>query len=113
MKDSNLRTLGWITVIVAAELFAFALLQKSIDSNSNAIFNTVVACILFGLAVPLAFKETLRDGNQIAAANLYWIILSAIGSILVGYLVFKQQLSRRELLSVPLLIAAVTAQMFL
>ena len=111
--NKNLRTIGWITIIVAAELISFALLQESVNSEKHAFVYTLLACLLFGLAVPLAFKETLRDGNEIAAANLYWIILSAIGSILVGYLIFKQPLTRKEVITVTLLFIAITAQFLL
>ena len=103
--SGNVTTLFWITCIVAAELLAFALLQKSVDSTKNAAFYITTSILLFGLVVPLAFRETLK-GNQIAISNLYWIIASQIGSMALGYFAFRQTLSLREYSAVGLLIIA-------
>ena len=113
MTNKNLKTIFWVTLIVAAELIAFALLQKAVDEPKNSAIYTFIACLLFGIIVPLAFKETLGNGNIIAAANFYWIVLSAIGSAGLGYWVFKQNLTRKELVSIPLLLLAISAQLFL
>ena len=104
-------TLLWITLIVAAELTAFALLQNSVDSTKHAARNITGAILLFGLVVPLAFRQTLR-GTQIAVSNLYWIILSQIGSILLGYFAYNQSLSRKEYIAVGLLLLATAVQVF-
>jgi hypothetical protein len=103
--SGNVTTLFWITCIVAAELLAFALLQKSVDSTKNAAFYITTSILLFGLVVPLAFRETLK-GNQIAISNLYWILASQIGSMALGYFAFRQTLSLREYSAVGLLLLA-------
>ena len=46
----------------------------------------------FGTVVPLAFRETLRISSGIAVSNLYWIILSQVGSVALGAFAFKQTL---------------------
>jgi hypothetical protein len=102
---SSLRTILWITCIVIAELVAFALLQTSVDSPKYATLYIIIAILLFGIVVPIAFRETLK-GNNIAVSNLYWIIGSQIGSVILGYLIFKQNLSRKEYIAIFLLILA-------
>jgi multidrug transporter EmrE-like cation transporter len=113
MSQKDVKALLWVTVIVAAELLAFALLQKALDDEKQGALYTIIACLLFGIIVPLAFKEALASGNMIAAANLYWIVLSQIGSVVLGYWVFKQNLTRKEMVAIPLLLLAVIAQFFL
>ena len=105
----KISTLVWITCIVAAELVAFALLQKTVDSPKNAALYITISILLFGLVVPLAFRETLK-GNKIAISNLYWIIASQFGSVILGYWVFKQSLSSREYAAIGLLVLATIVQ---
>lgn len=107
--SEHIRTFFLITCIVAAELTSFALLQKSVDSSKNAYMNISTSILLFGLVVPLAFRETLK-GNKIAISNLYWIIASQIGSVVLGYYAFNQNLSTREYFAVALLIIATLVQ---
>lgn len=108
---NNLKTLFWVTLIVVAELIAFALLQKSIDTAYNRNVNVVFSILLFGLVVPLAFRESLR-GNAIAISNLYWIITSLIGSILLGYFAFHQKLAIKDYAAVGLVCVAFAVQIF-
>lgn len=110
-SNKKLKTLFFVTCIVAAELTAFTFLQKSLDSKKNEMFHLISAILLFGLVVPLAFRETLR-GNPIAIANLYWIIASAIGSVIIGYWVFKQTLSTKDFIAIGLLIIATLVQFY-
>jgi hypothetical protein len=105
------KTFGFVTLIVAAELAAFALLQNSVDTDEHKIFYLVSSCLLFGLIVPLAFRETLKLGNQIALSNLYWIVLSLIGSALLGFLAFQQKLTAKNYAAFGLLLLAVIIQL--
>jgi multidrug transporter EmrE-like cation transporter len=105
------KTLGLVTLIVSAELTAFALLQNSVDSQRHEIFYLLSACLLFGLVVPLAFRETLRIGNAIAISNLYWIALSLLGSVVLGYFAFDQKPSGKNYAAMALLLIAVVIQL--
>jgi multidrug transporter EmrE-like cation transporter len=107
--SSNGKILFWISCIVVAELTAFALLQKSVDSSKNSALYIGIAMLLFGIVVPLAFRETLK-GNKIAISNLYWIIASQIGAVLLGYFAYKQTLSSREYVAVGLLLLSAIVQ---
>lgn len=109
MTSSLVKTLFWITCIIVAELTSFALLQKSIDSHKNATLYIIISILLFGIVVPLAFRETLK-ANKIAISNLYWIIGSQIGSVILGYYAFKQNVSRREYVAISLLLLATIVQ---
>ena len=105
------QTFFWVSVIVAAELTAFALLQKSVDSSKNATFYILSAMFLFGVVVSLAFRETLF-GNKIAIANLYWIVASTIGSAILGYWVFKQNLEKKDIAAIVILLIAIYVQLY-
>jgi multidrug transporter EmrE-like cation transporter len=102
---STIKTILWITSIVIAELIAFALLQTSVDSPKHATLYITISILLFGLVVPIAFRETLK-GNKIAVSNMYWIIASQIGSVILGYWLFQQHLSTKEYIAIFLLILA-------
>jgi len=103
--------LVWVSFIVAAELIAFWMLQKSVDTPKHAALYITLSILLFGLIVPLAFRQTLTS-TQIAVSNMYWIILSQIGSIVLGYLAFNQKISGRSMVAVVLLFLAVWVQLF-
>ena len=99
-------TLFWISVVVAAELVAFDLLQKSVDSAAHRNAYIAIAVLLMGIGVSLAFREALRNGDKLAIANLYWIAASSMGSIALGYFAFGQKLRPQEILAAVLVILA-------
>jgi len=105
-KMTKARVLLFVSLIVAAELTSFALLQKSIDTHAPG--KVAAAMLLFGIVVPLAFRETLRD-TPIAVSNLYWIVASSLGSVALGS-AFGQTLTSREYAAIALLIAATVIQ---
>lgn len=108
-SSRTLRTVGWVSVIVAAELAAFSLLQRSVGTDvrpSVKALHVAGAMALFGLVVPLAFRETLRGGSNMAVSNLYWIILSQLGTVALGYVAFGQKLLAHEWIAFALLAAS-------
>ena len=111
MVNNSIKNLFWISCIIAAELTSFWLLQESVDKPEKSGIYIFFSILLFGLVVPLAFRETLR-GTQIAVANLYWIIASSIGSIILGYFAFNQHLSTKVYIAFGLLIAATAVAVF-
>lgn len=64
-----------------------------------------MSCLLFGLVVPLAFRESLK-GSKIPISNLYWIVLSEIGALALGYFAFKETLNTKQYVAVALLVVA-------
>lgn len=111
MVNTGLKNLFWVSCIIAAELTSFWLLQQSVDKPEKSGIYIFLSILLFGLVVPLAFRETLK-GTQIAVANLYWIIASSIGSIILGYFAFNQQLTTKEYVAFALLIGATAVAVF-
>lgn len=104
----TLSTIGWITLIVIAELVSFSLLQSSIeDDNDYKTLYIITAMIIFGTVVPLAFRETLFDDGNMAVSNLYWIILSHIGTVLLAYIVYKKSINLRDWLAFGILFAII------
>ena len=65
------------------------------------------AIFLFGAIVPYSFRETLRDENSsLQFSNLFWIVISQLGTIFVGYILFKQHLDINDWISTILLMAS-------
>ena len=112
-SDKTLRVVGWVTAIVAAELLAFTLLQKSVDSDAKRPALILGAMALFGVVVPLAFRETLREGSAVNVSNLYWILLSQSGAVLLDLLVFKKVIRGKDYISMGLLFASAGAAFLL
>jgi hypothetical protein len=102
----TLRTVGWVSLIVGAELAAFSLLQRSVDEPTNKALNVAAAMVLFGTIVPLAFRETLQEGGNMAISNLYWIILSQLGTVALASAVYKKQMHAREWAAFGLVVAS-------
>lgn len=102
----TLRTVGWVSLIVAAELAAFGLLQRSVDEPSNKALNVVGAMALFGTVVPLAFRQTLHEDGNMAISNLYWIILSQLGTVALASAVYKKSMHAREWAAFGLVVAS-------
>lgn len=100
--------LAWALLIVSAELTAFYLIQKSVDEQSG-IFNVkmIVSALLFAIVVTYSFRQLLYGGTNIPIANLYWIIFSQIGSVLLAYYLFNQKIYIKDWIAVVLLIFAV------
>ena len=104
----TLSTIGWITLIVIAELISFSLLQSSVEEdNDNRVLYVIIAMIIFGTVVPLAFRETLYDDGNMAVSNLYWIILSHIGTVLLAYIVYKKNINLRDWIAFGILSATI------
>ena len=95
-----------VAAIVIAELIAFDLLQKSLDYAEHKVAYIVSAILLMGVVVSLAFREALRNGDNMGLVNLYWIAASSLGAIALGYLAFGQSMRRKDFLAVAFIIAA-------
>lgn len=95
-------TLSWTFLIVASELFAFYLIQKSIDEQSGINYKVILSAILFGLVVTYSFRQVLLGGTNIPIANLYWIIFSQIGSVIIAYYFFNQKIHIKDWIAIIL-----------
>ena len=116
MENSKLTILSWVTVIVVAELIAFSFLQRSVDpkiSSKKQTMYIIIAMLLFGCIVPIAFRETLKtEKSSLQMSNLFWVIFSQLGTILLGYIMFQQNLDKYDWLATILLIASAVVAFF-
>lgn len=105
--------LAWTSLIVIAELWAFYLLQKNVDEKASLISGKVIfSILLFGLVVPYSFRKILLGGTHVPIANLYWIVLSQIGSVLLAYYLLNQKIKMKDWIAISLLFLAVIITVF-
>jgi hypothetical protein len=97
-------TLGWASLIVIAELIAFYLIQKNVDDQSGWFHsNIIISVLLFGIVVTFSFRQILSGGTNIPIANLYWILLSQFGAIIMAFAFFNQQIETKDWIAIVLL----------
>jgi len=95
--------LGWTFLIVVSELIAFYLIQKNVDEKLGFTVQVIVASLLFGIVVTYGFHRILHGGTNIPIANLYWIIFSQLGSVIIAYYFFNQTVYLKEWIAIVLL----------
>ena len=105
-QTNVLVVLAWTFLIVVSELVAFYLIQKSVDEQSGLSVKVIVSALLFGIVVTYSFYQILYGGTNIPIANLYWIIFSQLGSILIAYYFFNQTIYTKDWIAVILLFFA-------
>jgi drug/metabolite transporter (DMT)-like permease len=105
-QTNVLVVLAWAFLIVVAELIAFYLIQQSVDEQSGLNVKVIVSSLLFGIIVTYSFYQILYGGTNIPIANLYWVILSQLGSILIAYYFFNQTIYTKDWIAVILLFFA-------
>jgi hypothetical protein len=104
MSQSFLVTLAWTLSIVTAELIAFYLIQKNVDEQASWInLNMVISIFLFGIIVTYSFRQVLLTGTNIPLANLYWIIFSQLGAVIMAFYFFNQKIQIKDWIAVVLL----------
>lgn len=97
---------GWTSLIVISELLAFYLIQKSVDEESGLNIGIIISALLFGIIVTFAFRQLLLGGANIPLANLYWIIFSQIGALILAVFFFNQIIYIKDWIATVLLIVA-------
>ena len=99
-------TIGWTSLIVVSELLAFYLIQKSVDEETGLNSGVIISSLLFGVILTFSFRQILLGGTNIPLANLYWIIFSQIGALLVASLFFSQSIYTKDWISIVILFIA-------
>ena len=97
---------GWTSLIVLSELLAFYLIQKSVDEGTGLNSGVIISSLLFGLIVTFSFRQILLGGTNIPLANLYWIIFSQIGALLIASLFFSQAIYLKDWIAIVILFIA-------
>jgi hypothetical protein len=112
-QSNTIVLVAWALLIVVAELFAFYLIQKSVDEQSGLFsVKMIVSVLLFGIVVTYSFRQILYGGTNIPIANLYWVIFSQVGSVLMAYYLFNQKIYIKDYIAVVLLFLAVIIIVF-
>lgn len=101
---SFLITLAWTFCIVIAELIAFYMIQKNIDDQEGIIsYRMFLSIFLFGIIVTFSFRQLLLSGTNIPLANLYWIIFSQLGAVIMAYFLFNDKIQIKDWIAIILL----------
>jgi hypothetical protein len=96
--------LAWASLIVITELIAFYFIQKNVDDQSVWYTASMIFSVLvFGIVVTFSFRQILIGGTNIPLANLYWIILSQLGSVIMAYFIFNQQILTKDWIATALI----------
>lgn len=104
MSQSFLVTLAWTVSIVVAELIAFYLIQKNVDDEESILnYRIYLSIFLFGIVVTISFRQVLLTGTNIPLANLYWIIFSQLGAVIMAYFLFNHKIQIKDWIAILLL----------
>jgi hypothetical protein len=113
MSQSFLVTLAWTFSIVIAELIAFYLIQKNVDDQEGILnYRMILSIFLFGIIVTFSFRQVLLTGTNIPLANLYWIIFSQIGAVIMGYFLFSAKIQIKDWIAILLLLVYVVVTFY-
>lgn len=90
-----------ITAIASAEILAQYFIRKYHNNYSN-YFLMFFGAILY-LSISFMLLKTY-DFEKMAIANILWNAMTTIGVAIVGYYVFKENLSLIQLIGFPIVI---------
>ncbi len=96
--------LYFLLLLVAFELIA-DILAKQFALNGQFVF--AVLSILGFIAANTAWLISLRTGAELGKGAVLFAVLSAIGAVLIGLLVYKEKASSYQLIGLALGIAAI------
>ena len=105
----DLSAMGLLALIIAAETIAQYLLEKASKSSPGPL--RMSGHLLLGVAgyvaIAIAYMYLLKTGEKLALANNLWNAGTAISVTAIGYLVFKQELDKKQLAGIALTMAGV------
>ena len=96
--------LYFLLLLVAFELIA-DILAKQFALNGQLVF--AVLSILGFIAANTAWLISLRTGAELGKGAVLFAVLSAIGAVLIGLLVYKEKASSYQFIGLALGIAAI------
>mgnify|MGYP001259790422 CR=1 FL=1 len=92
-----------IVAISAGEALAQYFLQKNSDTKGNTPMYLAAGIVVYGL-VAYIYNLILSSGVKLALANSVWNALSEILVAIVGWLLFGQTLTKKQILGVIIVI---------
>ena len=98
------RWLYFLLLLVVFELIA-DILAKQFALNGKLIF--AVLSILGFIAANTAWLISLRTGAELSKGAVLFSVLSAVGAVLIGLLVYKEKATRSQFVGLVLGIVAI------
>jgi drug/metabolite transporter (DMT)-like permease len=91
----------FISLMVIFEIISQYFIQKSVDVPTTWYKNTNLWLGLFGqLIMSSLYYLVLKSGYSLAIANTLIDGGGALGIILLGYFIFKQKISRKQIIAI-------------
>lgn len=91
---------NWLIALTAVDAAALTL-TKSYYENGSTGSKLGLACALYALA-PYCMYKALQQQNNVGTTNLSWNVLSTIIVLLIGYFVYKENVTSLQCLGVGL-----------
>ena len=99
----DLHLIFLVVAISATEALAQYFIQKNSDTKGNTPIYLVGGIIVYGL-VAYIYNLILSSGMKLALANSVWNALSEILVAIVGWLLFGQKLTKKQILGIVIVI---------
>jgi drug/metabolite transporter (DMT)-like permease len=94
-----------LLALAAAELGALYSLQRYANEPNETRY-LVIGALIFGIAVPALLLRTLQSGG-IGQVNFLWNVLSTLGALALGILVFGEHINGLQAMGVVLALLGV------
>lgn len=92
-----------LALIVATETSAQYFIQKKINIKDNTYL--IIGVVLYGM-VGAIYYNILKRGKKLAVANTLWNAGTEITVAILGFFLFKQKLSYKQILAIVLIVVA-------
>ncbi len=90
--------------IIAVESFAQWCLQKTLKKKDHTFL--ILGIFLYSV-VGIIYYHMLKQGKKLAIANTLWNAGSEVAIAILGFLFFKQDLSKKQMLGITLVLIAI------
>jgi multidrug transporter EmrE-like cation transporter len=94
------KTQVYIGVMVLSEIITQYFLQKGVKGNMSLKNTNLILGLIIGFFINVFYFLVLKSGFSLAIANTLIDGGGALGIVILGYLVFKQKLSYKQILAV-------------
>ena len=97
--------MGPVLALAAVELGALYSLQCYANDRSETPY-LVIGALIFGIAVPALLLRMLQY-NGIGKVNFFWNVLSTLGALALGILVFGERINGLQAMGIVLALLGV------
>lgn len=99
MKTLSKTTILILAALIAVEVSAEFLIQKSIDKDSKA---HLITAVLLYTGLPFLVYALFKASDSVSVANTIWQAVNIAAVAFIGYVIFKDDLNPLQLLGVVL-----------